>query len=70
MPSGRVKKYDPDRGFGFIQPDDGGDDCFVHVTELRRSHVESLVEGDRVQFDLQPDPKGRRDEAVNIAVLK
>jgi CspA family cold shock protein len=59
LPSGTVKWFNPVRGFGFIQPDDGSRDVFVHSGALERSGLESLIEGQKVQFDLERARNGR-----------
>jgi cold shock protein len=59
MPSGTVKWFNPSRGFGFIQPDDGSKDVFVHVSALERSGLEQLLEGQKVQFDLERGQNGK-----------
>lgn len=55
MTSGTVKFYNEQKGFGFIQPDDGGKDVFVHVTALERAGMRGLVEGQKVTFDTRED---------------
>jgi CspA family cold shock protein len=67
--TGKVKFCDDAQGFGFIQRDDGGPDIFVHVRSLQRSGLETLSEGARVSFELQPDRRGRRDQAANVVVV-
>lgn len=57
MNTGIVKFYNEQKGFGFIQPSDGGKDVFVHATALERSGVSSLREGQEVKFDVQDDPR-------------
>lgn len=57
MNTGIVKFYNEQKGFGFIQPNDGGKDVFVHATALERSGVSSLREGQEVKFDVQDDPR-------------
>ena len=57
MRTGTVKFYNSQKGFGFIQPDDGGKDVFVHATALERSGVPALREGQKVSFDTQTDPR-------------
>ena len=55
MNKGTVKFYNDQKGFGFIQPDDGGKDVFVHATALERAGMRGLVEGQKVSFDTQED---------------
>ena len=57
MNTGTVKFYNSQRGFGFIQPDDGGKDVFVHVTALERAGMTGLNEGQKVSFDTQEDSR-------------
>ena len=57
MTTGVVKFYNGSKGFGFIQPDDGGKDVFVHATALERAGMHSLHEGQKVVFDTQTDPR-------------
>jgi CspA family cold shock protein len=59
MPSGTVKWFDPARGFGFIQPDDGSKDVFVHISALERSDLEQLLEGQKVQFEVERGQNGK-----------
>ncbi|HEY4774480.1 MAG TPA: cold-shock protein [Xanthobacteraceae bacterium] len=57
MTQGTVKFYNHQKGFGFIQPDDGGKDVFVHATALERAGIANLSEGQKVAFDTQSDPR-------------
>jgi cold shock protein len=57
MTNGTVKFYNSQKGFGFIQPDDGGKDVFVHATALERAGLRGLNEGQKVMFDTQEDRK-------------
>lgn len=57
MTSGTVKFYNDQKGFGFIAPEDGQKDVFVHATALERAGIHSLREGQRVKFDTQNDPR-------------
>jgi CspA family cold shock protein len=59
MPSGTVKWFNPTRGFGFIEPDDGSKDVFVHISALERSDLDGLQEGQKVQFDLERGQNGK-----------
>ncbi|MBK1624264.1 MULTISPECIES: cold-shock protein [Hyphomicrobiales] len=64
--TGTVKFFDSTRGFGFIAPEDGSKDVFVHISAVERSGLPGLVEGNRVSFELQQDPRGRGPQAVNL----
>ncbi len=64
--NGTVKFFDQTRGFGFITPDDGGKDVFVHVTALSSSGIAALGEGDKVSFDVEDDRRGRGKQAANL----
>jgi cold shock protein len=57
MTPGTVKFYNDQKGFGFIQPDDGQKDVFVHATALERAGLQGLHEGQKVKFDTQNDPR-------------
>lgn len=57
MTSGTVKFYNGQKGYGFIAPDDGGKDVFVHATALERSGVRGLVEGQKVSFEIEKDSR-------------
>ncbi|MCV9964544.1 cold shock domain-containing protein [Pararhizobium sp. BT-229] len=59
MASGTVKFFDADKGFGFIKPDEGGTDVFIHVSELQRSGIKFVMEGDRLTYELAPGKNGR-----------
>ncbi len=59
MPSGTVKWFNNKKGFGFIVPDEGGSDVFVHISAVERSGMQALNEGQKVSFDLAPDRQGR-----------
>jgi CspA family cold shock protein len=63
MPIGTVKFFNDSKGFGFIAPEAGGDDAFVHVTALQGSGLETLRENERVSYDLEPDRRGRMSAA-------
>ena len=63
---GTVKFYNDQKGFGFIQPEDGGKDVFVHASALKRSGVPALNEGDKVSFEIEDDRRGRGKQAANV----
>jgi len=66
MAIGTVKWFNSTKGFGFIQPDDGGKDVFVHVSAVERSGLGGLGEGQKISFELQRDRKTGRESAVDL----
>lgn len=67
MPSGTVKFFRTDKGYGFITPEDGSGDVFVHISSVQNSGLNSLAEGQRVNYEIQPDKRGPK--AVNLQIL-
>ena len=65
---GVVKSFNDKRGYGFIKPDEGGRDVFVHITVVEQAGWKTLAEGQRVRFDTEPDKNGKGPKAVNLAV--
>ena len=65
MPVGTVKFFNEGKGYGFIAPDGGGQDAFVHITALERAGLRTLRENDRVSYELQQDNRGKM-KAENI----
>ncbi|MEZ5854428.1 MAG: cold-shock protein [Hyphomicrobiaceae bacterium] len=63
---GIVKFFNKTKGFGFIKPEQGGNDIFVHVTAVERSGLTTLDEGMRISFDTEPDKHGKGPKAVNL----
>ena len=63
---GTVKFFNQTKGFGFITPDDGGKDVFVHITAVVRSNVGALSENMRVSFETEPDKRGKGPKAVDL----
>jgi CspA family cold shock protein len=59
MSTGTVKFFDSDKGFGFIKPENGGDDVFVHISELQKSGIDKITEGDRLDYEMAPGRNGR-----------
>ena len=66
MTTGTVKWFNPDKGYGFIQPDDGGKDVFVHVSAVQESGLRSLQEGQKIAFDVVADKRTGRSSATNL----
>jgi CspA family cold shock protein len=64
--TGTVKFFNATKGFGFITPDQGGKDVFVHISAVEKSGMGQLDEGMRVSFDTEPDPRGKGPKAVNL----
>jgi CspA family cold shock protein len=69
MPLGTVKWFNPTKGYGFIQPDSGGKDVFVHISAVQRAGMESLDEGQRLEFQVVPGRDGRTS-ADNIKAVE
>ena len=69
MPVGKIKWFDARKGFGFIEPEGGGSDVFVHISAVERAGLTNLAEGQRVSFDEQRDPKRGKTSAGNIKAL-
>jgi cold shock protein len=67
MTTGTVKFYNDQKGFGFIQPDDGGKDVFVHATALERAGLRGLAEGQKVSFETQED---RRTGKIAVSTIQ
>jgi CspA family cold shock protein len=65
---GTVKFFNLDKGYGFIKPDEGGRDIFVHVTAVERAGLHALAEGQRVSFEIEPDKKGKGPKAINLVL--
>jgi cold shock protein len=66
--TGTVKFFNGERGYGFIKPDDGGRDVFVHITAVERAGLKDLAEGQRITFEVEPDKKGKGPKAVNLVI--
>jgi CspA family cold shock protein len=66
MATGTVKWFNESKGFGFISPDNGGEDIFVHFSVIQGSGFKTLTEGQQVTFDVQNGPKGL--QAANVTV--
>jgi CspA family cold shock protein len=67
MTTGQVKFFNTTKGFGFIAPEDGGKDVFVHVTAVQAAGLRGLNEGQRVQFEVESDKRGPK--AVNLKLV-
>jgi len=68
MATGTVKWFNPVKGFGFIQPDGGGSDVFVHISAVERAGLTSLAEGQKLSFEVKVDPKRGKSSAENLRV--
>ena len=66
MPTGTVKWYSDQKGYGFIEPEDGSGDVFVHVSAVEKAGMRSLREGQKITYDLQNDPKKGKTSAANL----
>ena len=68
MATGTVKWFNTTKGYGFIKPDDGGSDTFVHISAVERAGLSSLAEGQKVSFEIKVDPKRGKSSAENLRV--
>lgn len=68
MATGTVKWFNEQKGYGFIQPDTGGKDVFVHVSAVQRSGLRGLVEGQKISYELQADRRTGKESAVDLRV--
>jgi len=68
MPTGTVKWFNPTKGYGFIEPEDGSKDAFVHISAVERAGLDSLREGQKVSYELQPGRDGK-SSAENLSIV-
>ncbi|HEX2529062.1 MAG TPA: cold-shock protein [Geminicoccus sp.] len=68
MTTGTVKWFNSEKGFGFIAPDNGGSDAFVHISAVQRSGISALHEGQKIEFDLVKDPRTGKSSAENLSL--
>ena len=69
MATGTVKWFNPTKGFGFIEPDEGGNDAFVHISAVERAGLRTLNEGQKVSYELQPGQRGK-SSAEDLSVIE
>lgn len=69
MPTGTVKWFNGTKGYGFIQPDAGGADVFVHISAVERAGLNGLKDGQKVSFEEERDPRKGKTAAVNLKAL-
>ena len=69
MPIGTVKWFNPQKGFGFIAPDNGGPDAFVHISAVERAGMHGLNEGQKVSFDVVADRRTGKSSAENLRAV-
>ncbi len=70
MASGTVKFFNMEKGFGFITPDEGGNDVFVHITAVKDAGINELKDNQRVNFETEPDRRGKGPKAVNLSLAE
>jgi CspA family cold shock protein len=68
MPTGTVKWFNGQKGFGFIQPNDGGNDVFVHISAVERAGLSGLAEGQKVNFEIKADKMRGKSSAENLSL--
>ena len=66
---GTIKFYNAAKGYGFITPDEGGNDIFVHISAVEQSGLGSLEEGQKIAFEVEPDRKGKGPKAIELKLI-
>ena len=66
MSTGTVKWFNETKGYGFIQPDDGGRDVFVHISAVERAGLRGLNEGQKISYDIENDKRSGKESAANL----
>jgi CspA family cold shock protein len=69
MATGTVKWFNPTKGYGFIEPEDGSKDAFVHISAVQKAGLQSLQEGQKVSYELQPSSNGK-EAAEDLALIE
>jgi CspA family cold shock protein len=69
MATGVVKWFNGQKGYGFIQPDSGGSDVFVHISAVERSGLHQLAEGQKISFEVKADPRRGKTSAENLRAI-
>ncbi len=69
MPTGTVKWFNETKGYGFIEPEGGGKDVFVHVSAVERSGMQGLAEGMKVSYEMETDRKSGKEAATNLKAV-
>lgn len=69
MPIGTVKWFNSTKGYGFIQPDNGGPDVFVHISAVERAGMRGLADGQKISFEEERDPRKGKTAAVNLKAV-
>lgn len=69
MATGTVKWFNDQKGYGFIQPDSGGKDVFVHISAVERSGIGNLAEGQKISYEVEADRRSGKESAVNLRAV-
>ena len=69
MATGTVKWFNPTKGYGFVQPQSGGKDVFVHISAVERSGIGNLREGQKVSFEIEQNPKNGKSSATDLKAV-
>jgi cold shock protein len=69
MPTGTVKWFNPQKGYGFVAPEGGGPDAFVHISAVERAGLAGLNEGQKIQYDVVNNPRSGKASAENLRAV-
>ena len=69
MATGTVKWFNTEKGYGFVEPDEGGKDVFIHISAVQRSGMDSLAEGQKISYELATDRRTGKQAADNIQTM-
>jgi cold shock protein len=69
MQTGTIKWFNPEKGYGFIRPDDGGEDIFLHISAVEEAGLDMLEPGQKIRFTLEQNPKNGKKSAVDLQLV-
>ena len=70
MQTGKIKWFNPEKGYGFIRPDNGGEDIFLHISSVEEAGLEMLEPGQPIKFNLEENSKNNRKSAIDLVIIE